>query len=139
MKQPIRKIVAASAMLFAINVSAKDIIDTASSAGSFKTLVAAIEAAGLTETLRGKGPFTVFAPTDEAFNKLPPGTLDALLKDKDKLAKILTYHVVPGTLMARDVKAGDAPTANGKSLTVTAAAGRVRVDNANVTQTDIVA
>lgn len=139
MKQPIRKIVATSAMLFAINVSAKDIIDTAASAGSFKTLITAIEAAGLTDTLKGKGPFTVFAPTDAAFNKLPPGTLDALLKDKDKLAQILTYHVVPGTLMAKDVKSGDAPTANGQSLKVTADGGRVKVDNANVTQTDITA
>ena len=126
-------------MLFAINVSAKDIIDTATSAGSFKTLVAAIEAAGLTDTLKGKGPFTVFAPTDDAFNKLPPGALDALLKDKAKLAQVLTYHVVPGTLMAKDVKSGEAPTANGKSLKVTAVGDRVKVDNANVTQPDIAA
>lgn len=126
-------------MLFAINVSAKDIIDTATSAGSFKTLVAAIEAAGLTDTLKGKGPFTVFAPTDDAFNKLPPGALDALLKDKAKLAQVLTYHVVPGTLMAKDVKSGEAPTANGKPLKVTAVGDRVKVDNANVTQPDIAA
>ena len=139
MKQPIRKVIAASAMLFAINASAKDIIETATSAGSFKTLVTAIDAAGLTETLKGKGPFTVFAPTDDAFNKLPPGTLDALLKDKDKLAQILTYHVVPGAVMAKDVKPGDVPTANGKSLKVTADGGRVKVDNANVVKTDIAA
>lgn len=139
MKQPIRKIVAVSAMLFAINASAKDIIETATSAGSFKTLVTAIDAAGLTETLKGKGPFTVFAPTDDAFNKLPPGTLDALLKDKDKLAQILTYHVVPGAVMAKDVKPGDVPTANGKSLKITADGGHVKVDNANVVKTDIAA
>lgn len=139
MKQPIRKVIAASAMLFAINASAKDIIETATSAGSFKTLVTAIDAAGLTETLKGKGPFTVFAPTDDAFNKLPPGTLDALLKDKDKLAQILTYHVVPGAVMAKDVKPGDVPTANGKSLKVTAGGGHVKVDNANVVKTDIAA
>ncbi len=139
MKQPIRKVIAASAMLFAINASAKDIIETATSAGSFKTLVTAIDAAGLTETLKGKGPFTVFAPTDDAFNKLPPGTLDALLKDKTKLAQILTYHVVPGAVMAKDVKPGDVPTANGKPLKVTADGGRVKVDNANVVKTDIAA
>ena len=139
MKQPIRKVLAVSAMLFAINASAKDIIETATSAGSFKTLVTAIDAAGLTETLKGKGPFTVFAPTDDAFNKLPPGTLDALLKDKDKLAQILTYHVVPGAVMAKDVKPGDVPTANGKPLKVTADGGRVKVDNANVVKTDIAA
>jgi uncharacterized surface protein with fasciclin (FAS1) repeats len=137
MKNPIRKIVAASAMLFAINVSAKDIVETATDAGSFKTLVTAIQAAGLTDTLKGKGPFTVFAPTDEAFSKLPAGTVEALLKDKEKLAQILTYHVVPGAVMAKDVKPGDVPTANGKSLKVTAEAGRVKVDGATVTKTDI--
>jgi uncharacterized surface protein with fasciclin (FAS1) repeats len=139
MKLPIRTILATSAMMFAINVSAKDIVETATSAGSFKTLVAAIQAAGLTETLKGKGPFTVFAPTDEAFAKLPPGTLDGLLKDKEKLSQILTYHVVPGSVMAKDVKPGDVPTANGKMLKVSAEGGRVKVDNANVTKTDIAA
>jgi uncharacterized surface protein with fasciclin (FAS1) repeats len=130
MKLPIRTILATSAMMFAINVSAKDIVETATSAGSFKTLVSAIQAAG-------KGPFTVFAPTDEAFAKLPPGTLDGLLKDKEKLSQILTYHVVPGSVMAKDVKPGDVPTANGKTLKVSAEGGRVKVDNANVTKTDI--
>src|SRR5688572_32507306 len=80
-----------------------DIIETAGAAGSFTTLAKAIEAAGLTETLKGEGPFTVFAPTDEAFDKLPEGTLDALLKDKEKLAAILTYHVVPGKVPSADV------------------------------------
>ncbi len=137
MSHRIRTLIAVSATLFAINVSAKDIVETATDAGSFKTLVTALQAAGLTETLKGKGPFTVFAPTDEAFSKLPAGTLDALLKDKEKLSQILTYHVVSGSVMAKDVKAGDVPTVSGKSIKVTAEGGRVKVDNANVTKTDI--
>src|SRR5215213_7968581 len=85
------------------NHRAMDIVDTAVAAGNFKTLAAALQAAGLIETLKGKGPFTVFAPTDEAFAKLPAGTVEALLKDKEKLTKILLYHVVPGNVMAKDV------------------------------------
>ena len=118
----------------------KDIVDTAVAAGSFKTLVAAIKAAGLVETLKGKGPFTVFAPTDEAFAKLPAGTLDDLLKpeNKEKLKGILTYHVVAGKVMAKDVvKMKEAKTVNGKMLTVTVKDGKVMVDNANVAKTDI--
>ena len=117
--------------------TAADIVDTAIAAGSFKTLVAAIQAAGLVETLKGKGPFTVFAPTDAAFAKLPAGTVDALLKDKAKLAAILTYHVVPGQLMAKDVKAGQVKTVQGQSLTVATMGGKVMVDGATVTKTDI--
>jgi len=116
-----------------------DIVDTAKSAGSFNTLVAAIEAAGLTETLKGKGPFTVFAPTDEAFAKLPAGTVDALLKDKEKLAKILTYHVVSGTVMAKDVKPGKVTTVEGSKLNITKGTNGVKVDSANVVATDVVA
>ena len=118
---------------------AADIVDTAVSAGQFKTLVKAVQEAGLVETLKGKGPFTVFAPTDEAFAKLPAGTLDALLKDRQKLAAILTYHVVPGKVMAAQVKPGQVKTVQGQSLTVTSRSGAVMVDNAKVVKADIVA
>ncbi len=133
--------VAASSMLVAAGASAqaKDIVDTAIGAGSFKTLVTAIQAAGLVDTLKGKGPFTVFAPTDEAFAKLPPGTVEGLLKDKAKLASILTYHVVPASVMAKDVKPGDVKTVNGKSIKVTATGGKVMVNDATVTTTDVAA
>jgi transforming growth factor-beta-induced protein len=114
-----------------------DVIEAARAAGSFKTLLTAIEAAGLTDTLRGDGPFTVFAPTDEAFAKLPKGTLDALLRDKAKLASILTYHVVPGKVMAADVaKLTEAKTVDGQSVKITTAGG-VMVDNAKVIKTDV--
>ncbi len=119
----------------------KDIVDTAAGAGSFKMLVAAVKAAGLVETLNGAGPFTVFAPTDEAFAKLPAGTLEDLLKpeNKDKLVKILTYHVVAGKVMAADVvKLTEAKTVAGQSLTIKVANGKVTVDGAQITKTDIV-
>ena len=119
-------------------VHAKDIVDTAVAAGSFKTLATALQAAGLVDTLKGKGPFTVFAPTDEAFAKIPKDQLDALLKDKAKLTAVLTYHVVPGKVMAADVKAGEVKTVQGTTVTVTTQGG-VKVDNAKVTKTDIVA
>ncbi len=118
--------------------SAKDIVDTAVSAGSFKTLATALQAADLVDTLKGKGPFTVFAPTDAAFAKIPKQDLDALLADKEKLAAVLTYHVVPGKVMSKDVKAGEVKTVEGSSLTVSTMGG-VKVDNAKVTATDIVA
>ena len=118
----------------------KDIVDTAVAAGSFKTLAAALEAAGLIETLKGNGPFTVLAPTDEAFAKLPAGTVEALLKDKEKLTKILLYHVVPGKVMAKDVvKLKSAKTAQGSSVQISTMNGKVKVDNANVVKTDIAA
>jgi transforming growth factor-beta-induced protein len=119
---------------------AKDIVDTALSAGSFKTLVAAVQAAGLVDTLKGAGPFTVFAPTDEAFAKLPAGTVEDLLKpeNKAKLAAILTYHVVPGNVMAKDVvKLHSAKTVNGETLTVKTEMGSVMMNNAKVVKTDI--
>lgn len=120
------------------NQDQKDIVDTAVAAGSFNTLVAAVKAAGLVETLKGKGPFTVFAPTDEAFAKLPAGTVEALLKDKEKLTKILLYHVVSGNVMAKDVvKLKSAKTVQGSSVKITAKGGKVMVDNANVVKTDI--
>jgi uncharacterized surface protein with fasciclin (FAS1) repeats len=117
---------------------AKDIVDTAVAAGSFKTLATALEAAGLIGTLKGTGPFTVFAPTDEAFAKVPKAQLDALLKDKAALTKVLTYHVVPGKVMAKDVKAGKVKTVQGGSLTVTTEGG-VMVDGAKVVATDVAA
>jgi uncharacterized surface protein with fasciclin (FAS1) repeats len=118
----------------------QDIVDTAVSAGSFKTLVAAVEAAGLAETLKGKGPFTVFAPTDEAFAKLPAGTVEELLRPENraKLQSILAYHVVPGAYAAADVtKMTSARTANGQSLRIEARDGMVLVDRAQVVKADI--
>jgi uncharacterized surface protein with fasciclin (FAS1) repeats len=118
---------------------AKDIVDTAVSAGNFKTLAQALTAADLVNTLKGPGPFTVFAPTDAAFAKVPKDQLDALLKDKAKLTAVLTYHVVPGKVMAKDVKPGAVKTVQGQSLTVSTDGGKVTVDGATVTATDIAA
>lgn len=121
--------------------SAADIVDTAV-AGNFNTLVTAVKAAGLADTLKGPGPFTVFAPTDEAFAKLPAGTLESLLKpeNKDKLRSILLYHVVPGKVMAQDVlKVHSAKTVDGQNIDIRTMNGKVMVGNAHVTKTDIVA
>ncbi|MCY7278254.1 MAG: fasciclin domain-containing protein [Phormidesmis sp. CAN_BIN44] len=116
-----------------------DIVDTAVSAGSFTTLVAAVKAAGLVETLKGAGPFTVFAPTDEAFAKLPAGTVEGLLKDLPKLKKILTYHVVSGKVMAADVvKLKSAKTVEGSEVKIDASNG-VKVNNATVVTPDVAA
>ncbi|KQO26510.1 hypothetical protein ASF11_02100 [Acidovorax sp. Leaf76] len=115
---------------------AQDIVDTAVKAGNFKTLVAAVQAAGLVDTLKGPGPFTVFAPTDEAFAKIPKATLDSLLADKAALTKVLTYHVVPGKVMAKDVKAGKVKTVQGQELTVSTSMG-VMVDQSKVIATDV--
>ena len=122
----------------ALSVQAKDIVDTAVAAGNFSTLATALKAAGLVDTLKGKGPFTVFAPTDAAFAKVPKADLDALLKDKAKLTAVLTYHVVPGKVMAKDVKAGKVKTVQGSELTL-GTTGGVTVDNAKVVKADIVA
>ena len=120
--------------------SKKDIVDTAVAAGQFKTLATALQAAGLVDTLKGKGPFTVFAPTDEAFAKLPAGTLESLLKDPAKLKQILLYHVVSGEVLAKDVvKLKSAKTVEGASLTIQVGKDGVKVDGANVTTTDILA
>lgn len=119
---------------------AKDIVDTAVAAGSFKTLAAALKAADLIDTLKGAGPFTVFAPTDEAFSKLPAGTVDSLLKpeNKEKLIAILTYHVVPGKVMAKDVvKLSMAKTVQGSTVKIEVNDGKVKVGGANVVKTDI--
>ena len=125
-------------VLIAEKPAAKDIVDTAVGAGSFSTLVTAVKAAELVETLKGKGPFTVFAPTDEAFAKVPKGTLDALLKDKAKLTAVLTYHVVSGKVLAADVvKLTKAKTVQGQEVTIEASAAGVKIDGANVVKTDI--
>ena len=119
----------------------KDIVALASGAENFKTLLAAVKAAGLVETLQGRGPFTVFAPTDEAFAKLPAGTVEDLLKpeNKDKLAAILKYHVVPGKVLAADVKTMEAKTAQGQSVKLKVSDAGVTVDNAKVIKTDLLA
>ncbi|UCH49756.1 MAG: fasciclin domain-containing protein [Betaproteobacteria bacterium] len=114
------------------------IVDIAVAAGYFDTLVVALKEAGLVETLAGEGPFTVFAPTDEAFARIPADQLSALLTDKEMLTRVLTYHVVPGTVMAADVKTGEVKTVEGSTLTISTRYG-VKVDDANVIKTDIVA
>jgi uncharacterized surface protein with fasciclin (FAS1) repeats len=131
---------AAAFALLSLSATAadKDIVDTAVAAGSFKTLVSAVQAAGLVDTLKGKGPFTVFAPSDEAFAKIPKAQLDALLADKAKLSAVLTYHVVPALVLAKDVKAGDVATVQGGKLRVSTDGG-VKVDNAKVVATDVMA
>ena len=136
----------AATIALATSVSAlaseKDIVDTAVEAGQFKTLAAALEAAGLVSTLKGAGPFTVFAPTDEAFAELPAGTVENLLKpeNKQQLTEILTYHVVPGKVMAADVVGIDeAKSVNGKMIDVEVDGGSVKVNDAAVTAADIAA
>ena len=144
-----KKTIAASAaaLLLAVAVAApvradhhqgKDIVDTAVAAGSFSTLATALKAAGLVETLKGKGPFTVFAPTDDAFKKLPAGTLEKLLADKAQLTKVLTYHVVSGKVMAADVvKLSEAKTVEGSLVRIAVKDGKVKVNDANVVKTDV--
>jgi len=120
---------------------AADIVETAANAGSFDTLVAAVEAAGLAETLKGEGPFTVFAPTDEAFARLPEGTVDSLLQpeNRDRLVALLTYHVVPGKVLSSDLAGQEmeVATAQGSPVSIDATDGAVKVDEATVTQADI--
>ena len=130
--------IAGAIALAAMSAQAKDIVDTADAAGDFKTLATALKAAGLIDTLKGKGPFTVFAPTDEAFAKIPKADLDALLKDKAKLTAVLTYHVVAGKILAKDIKPGKVKTVQGSELTI-ATAGGVTVDGAKVTAADVLA
>ncbi|TAG11283.1 MAG: fasciclin domain-containing protein [Verrucomicrobia bacterium] len=118
-----------------------DLIEVASGAEDFSTLVAAVKAAGLVETLKGTGPFTIFAPNNAAFAALPEGTVESLLKpeNKEKLTAILTYHVIPAKVMAADVAAGEVATVQGGKVTIAVADGKVTVDGANVVQTDVVA
>ena len=132
-------IATAASLLFSGAALSKDIVDTAVSAGTFNTLATALKAAGLVDTLKGPGPFTVFAPTDAAFAKVPKAQLDALLADKAKLAAVLTYHVVPGKVLAKDVTPGAVKTVQGQSLMVKASGGKVMVDDATVTATDVMA
>jgi uncharacterized surface protein with fasciclin (FAS1) repeats len=122
----------------AFGVQAKDIVDTAVAAGNFKTLAAALKAADLVPTLKGKGPFTVFAPTDEAFAKIPKADLDALIKDKAKLKAVLTYHVVSGKVLSTDLKAGKVKTVQGSDVTVSTMGGAA-VNDAKVVTADVVA
>ena len=125
-----------------LRAQSHDIVDTAVAAGSFKTLAKALDAAGLVATLKGAGPFTVFAPTDEAFAKLPAGTVEALLKpeNKEKLVRVLTYHVVPGKVMAADVmKMTSAKAVSGDTIVVTTKGGTVQVADANVKTADVAA
>jgi uncharacterized surface protein with fasciclin (FAS1) repeats len=125
-----------------VRAETRDVVDTAVAAGSFKTLAKALDAAGLVTTLKGAGPFTVFAPTDEAFAKLPAGTLETLLKpeNREKLRRILTYHVVSGTVMASDaMKLQSAKAVSGDTITVKAQNGVVHVDSATVTSADVTA
>jgi len=131
---------AALAVGLAVSASAKTVVDIAVGSPDHTTLVAAVKAAGLVETLSGQGPFTIFAPTNAAFAKLPAGTVESLLKpeNKDKLVAILTYHVVPAKVMAADVKTGSAPTVNGKALNLTANMYGVTVNGAKVVATDLV-
>ena len=145
MMSAIRKVmvVAAIAALTVMPASAganKDIVDTAVSAGKFTTLAKALQAAGLVETLKGSGPFTVFAPTDEAFAKLPAGTVESLLQNPDKLRQVLLYHVVAGKVTAKDVvKLDTAKTAGGATVDLTARDGGVMVNNAKVVTADVMA
>ena len=140
MNRAIVSLIAGTAIAFTstIAMAAKDIVDVAADNKDFSTLVTAVKAAGLVDTLKGKGPFTVFAPTNEAFAKIPKADLDALLKDKAKLTAVLTYHVVPAKVMAKDVKAGDVVTVNGKAIKISIDKG-VMVNNAKVIKTDVAA
>jgi uncharacterized surface protein with fasciclin (FAS1) repeats len=141
----IRRIALAAAVAVALTAvpaqaQTKDIVDTAVGAGMFNTLVTAVKAAGLVETLKGAGPFTVFAPTDEAFKKLPAGTVEGLLKDIPKLKEVLTYHVVAGKVMAADVvKLKEAKTVQGQSVKIAVDGGTVSVDGAKVIKADVAA
>ncbi len=118
---------------------AADLIDTAVTSGNFKTFVAAVKAAGFTESLRSSGPYTVFAPSDEAFSRLPPGTWEALVKDKARLAKVITYLVIPGKVLVADVKPGKTKTLDGAQIMLKSDNGRITVDEAAVIESDIVA
>ena len=134
---------AASLTFGAMSAKAADIVDTAVAAGSFNTLVAAVQAAGLVDTLKGEGPFTVFAPTDDAFAKLPAGTVEDLLKpeNKDKLVSVLTYHVVPGKVMAADIAGKEtmAKTVQGTEAKIDATGDAVMIDGAKVVTADVAA
>lgn len=135
----IRMAIAIALLFGSAPVFAEDIVDTAIRTGSFKTFVAALKAAGFTESLKTSGPYTVFAPTDEAFAKLPAGTWNSLVKDKAKLAQVLAHHVIPGKILVAEIKPGKVKTAQGDSLTLVSDNGNVMVDNAKVIQSDVTA
>lgn len=148
LKTPLRLIAVAIASILTLSLASagsyknkKDIVEVAAAADTFSTLVAAVKAADLVDVLQGSGPYTVFAPTNEAFAALPAGTLESLLKpeNKDKLIAILTYHVVPTKVLAKDVAAGMVDTANGAQVEIAINGGAVTVQNANVVATDIMA
>jgi uncharacterized surface protein with fasciclin (FAS1) repeats len=128
----------ASAFLLTTAFStAANIVETVNDARTFKIFVAALKKSGLAETLQNSGPYTVFAPSDEAFAKLPPGSLDALMKDKEKLNKLLSYHVIQGKILVTEIKPGKSKTLQGDTLTLTSDNGKVTVNDANVTQSDL--
>ena len=131
-------LIAGAIAVAADSAQAKDIVDTAVAAGSYKTLATALQVAGLIDTLKGKGPFTVFAPTDDAFAKIPKADLDALLKDKARLTSVLTHHVVAGTVLSKDIKPGKVKSLQGSELTI-ATTGGVTVDSAKVVKADVLA
>jgi uncharacterized surface protein with fasciclin (FAS1) repeats len=143
MLKPVAMLALVATAALTTNARAADIVDTAVSAGNFKTLVAAVQAAGLGETLKGKGPFTVFAPTDAAFEKLPAGAVESLLKpeNKAKLLKVLTYHVVSGKVMSGDLKGKktSADSVEGSKIDIDASGGKVKIEDATVTKADIAA
>ncbi len=124
---------------WAAHASAADLVDTAASAGNLKTFVAAVKAAGFAAALRGPGPYTIFAPSDEAFSRLPPGTWDALVRDKARLARVLTYQVIPGRILIADVRPGKTKTLEGDTLALKSDNGRVTADDATVIESDILA
>lgn len=126
-----------SLVMFASPGFAADLVETAATSGTFKTFLAAAKAAGMLETLKSSGPYTVFAPSDSAFGKLPPGTMNSLMKDKTKLAELVSYHVIPGKVMVAEVKPGKVKTIEGESVTLTSDNGKITVDNANVVQSDL--
>ncbi len=139
-----KKLFAAAGPMLAIMLSlavsqarAADLVETAATSGTLKSFLAAVRATGFTDTLKSTGPYTIFAPSDEAFSKLPPGTMDALLKDKTKLAQMLAHHIIPGRLEVADVKPGKVKTLEGDMLTLASDNGMVTVDNASVTLSDI--
>lgn len=140
MKHPFVAIVSAIALtLNASQVLAADLVDTAATSGTFKTFLAAAKKAGVIDTLKNSGPYTVFAPSDSAFKKLPPETLNSLMKDKTRLAEVLNHHVIQGKVAIADVKPGKVETIQGDMLTLTSDNGKVTVDNANVIQSDLMA
>jgi uncharacterized surface protein with fasciclin (FAS1) repeats len=133
-----QKLLAGAALIFSVSsVVADNIVDTANNARTFKVFVTALKKSGLAETLQKDGPYTVFAPSDEAFAKLPSGTLDSLMKDKERLNNVLSYHVIPGKVLVTEIKPGKTNTMQGEPLTLTSDNGKVTVNGANVTQSDL--